>query len=216
MVDIFLSYASADRVKARTLADLFASAEWSVWMDRHMDGGVEWETEIEEGLRTARCVLVLWTRRSILSEWVLREAREARSRGVLLPVLLEPVTAPEELAEIQAVAATAWVGESQSFELRPLLNRLADILGSPPPSLEEPPVPAAVSKLSRIEVAEAVFEFCAARLDFFRAQKNSKVVPERVLDELRRTYNVLGEALTPVSSDDLHHLLVKHENAYTP
>ncbi|NUS31373.1 MAG: toll/interleukin-1 receptor domain-containing protein [Streptomyces sp.] len=216
MADIFLSYASADRVKARTLSELFESAGWSVWWDRHTEGGTEWEAALEHELNTARCVLVLWTRQSILSEWVHREARAARARGALLPVLLEPVMAPEELSEVQAVTATAWLGDERSFELRPLLDRLANLLGIAPPSLEKIPVQASAAKLSRIEVAEAVFEFCAARLEFFRSRGTDEGVSESTLEEMRRTYVVLSEVIAPVSSDDLHNLIVKHENAYTP
>src|SRR5262245_14824957 len=102
MADIFLSYASADRVKAGTLASLLQSAGWSVWWDRDIEGGEEWERRIDRELGDARCVVILWTRRSISSEWVVREARAARTRGVMFPVLLEPVKPPEELAEVHA------------------------------------------------------------------------------------------------------------------
>jgi hypothetical protein len=216
MADIFLSYASSDRVKARTLAELFESAGWSVWLDRHTEGGEEWEPRIEHELQSARCVVVLWTRRSILSQWVVREARAARSRGALLPILLEPVDPPGELGEVQATAATAWIGDERSFELHPFLTRLAEFLESEPPSLDDAPTRAAIVKLSRIEVVEAVFDFCAARLDFFRARNTPKGADERTLEKMRSTYDALCEILAPVSSDDVHKLIVENEGAYTP
>jgi TIR domain len=129
MADVFLSYASGDRVKAGTLASLLQTGGWSVWWDRDIDGGEEWGARIENELIAARCVVVLWIRRSVVSEWVLREARSARSRQVILPVLLEPVTPPEELAEVHETPLTAWIGEERSFELRSFLERLADFLG---------------------------------------------------------------------------------------
>src|SRR2546426_12101686 len=129
MSDIFLSYASADRVKAGTLASLLQTAGWSVWWDRDVEGGEEWEGRIETELGVARCVVVLWTRKSISSEWVIREARAARLRSVMLPVLLEPVKPPEELADVHATALTAWLGEERSLELRAFLDRLSAILG---------------------------------------------------------------------------------------
>lgn len=215
MADIFLSYASTDRAKAGTLAALLQSAGWSVWWDRDLVGGDEWEPAIESELRASRCVVVLWTRRSISSRWVIREARAARDRKVMLPVLLEPVSPPDELAEVHATALTAWVGEERSFELRPFLDRLAELLGSAPPSVEEGPMTQTVVKLSRIEVAEAVFDFCAARLEFYRLN-NSTGVPERTLERMRHTYGALCEILSPISSNDIHRLLVDNESAYNP
>lgn len=216
MADIFLSYASYDWVKAGTLANLFESVGWSVWLDRHTEGGAEWEPRIEHELQTARCVVVLWTRRSILSQWVIREARAARARDALLPVLLEPVEPPEELSRVQATAATAWIGDERSFELRPLLNRLAEILGSAPSHVDDEPAQVAVAKLSRLEVAEAVFRYCAARLEFFRARETSAGVAESTLEKMRITYDALCDILAPVTSDELHKLLDANVDAFTP
>ena len=214
MADVLLSYASADRVKAGTLASLLETAGWSVWWDRDIEGGEEWEATIERELAAARCVVVLWTRRSVSSGWVLREARSARARGALLPVLLEPVTPPEELAEVQATALTSWSGEERSFELRPFLARLANVLGGAPPEVDEPPIAEAVAKLSRVEVVEATFEFCAARLEFFRLRHAG--VPPEVLERMSSTYDRLCEVLAPVSNDDVHELLKIHESAFAP
>ena len=216
MADIFLSYASGDRVKAGALASLLQTGGWSVWWDRDIKGGEEWSARIEHELETARCVVVLWTRRSIASQWVLREARSARSRQIILPVLLEPVTPPEELAEVHATPLTAWIGEERSFELRPFLERLANFLGGEPPSIGDPPIADAITKLSRVEVAEATFDFCAARLQFFRLKDGHLGVPDDILEQIRDTYDKLCEILAPVSSDDVHALICFYENAFTP
>ena len=216
MADIFLSYASGDRVKAGTLASLLTTAGWTVWWDREAKGGEEWERRIEQELQSARCVVVLWTRRSLASEWVLREARAARPLGTLLPVLLEPVTPPQDLGEVHATALTAWLGEERSFELRPFIERLAAILGSTPPEIDKAPVANAVTKLTRVEVVEAAFAFCAARLEFFRLRESRAGVPNDVLEEMGRTFDSLCEVLAPVSSDDIHLLIQMNENAFTP
>ena len=216
MADVFLSYASADRSKAATLASLLQTAGWSVWWDRDVPGGEEWERQIEAELAAAKCVVILWTRKSITSEWVIREARAARVRGAILPVLLEPVQPPEELAEVHATALTAWLGEERSFELRPFLDRLAAILGSAPPQVDEAPMATTITKLSRIEVAEATFAFCAARLEFHRLRESRQGVPQNVLDQMASTYDSLCEMLAPVSSDDIHNLIGVNENAFTP
>ena len=55
MADVFLSYASTDRVKASTLVSLLESAGWSVWWDRDVEGGEEWERRIDKELDAAKC-----------------------------------------------------------------------------------------------------------------------------------------------------------------
>ena len=216
MADVFLSYASADRVKAGTIVSLLESAGWSVWWDRDVEGGEEWERRIDKELDAARCAVILWTRRSITSEWVIREARSARARGAMLPVLLEPVKPPEELAEVHATTLTAWQGEERSFELRPFIERLAIFLGGSPPKVDSAPLAAAMAKLSRVEVVEAAFAFCAVRLEFHRLRESRGGVPKEVLDQMGSTYDALCEILAPISSDDIHNLLAVNESAFTP
>lgn len=216
MADIFLSYSSADRFRARTIATLLESAGWSVWMDRYISGGMEWNPELMEQLHRARCVVVLWTRDSIESEWVQDEAKIARERGVLLPLLLHPVTPPGTLAEIQGTPATAWIDESNAYELQPLLNRVGEFLGATAPILPTPQVVITSTQVTKIEVAEAVFCFCAARLDFFHERKCAEGVSLQTQERLRATYQHLTTVLAPVSSDELHELVGKHSAAYTP
>ena len=43
MSDIFISYASADRDRARLLADALAQKGWSVWWDRTIPPGKEFD-----------------------------------------------------------------------------------------------------------------------------------------------------------------------------
>ena len=53
MEDIFISYASEDRERARCLADAFAARGWSVWWDRHIVPGEAFDTRIEQALEAA-------------------------------------------------------------------------------------------------------------------------------------------------------------------
>ena len=59
MADIFISYASADRERARQLAAVLASQGWSVWWDRTIPPGRTFDQVIEQALQAARCVVVL-------------------------------------------------------------------------------------------------------------------------------------------------------------
>jgi hypothetical protein len=89
MSDIFISYSSEDRERARTLAHALEERGWSVWWDREIPLGRSYDEVIEQALNGARCMLVLWTAASAASEWVRSEASEGKRRGILVPVFLE-------------------------------------------------------------------------------------------------------------------------------
>jgi len=68
MSDIFISYASEDRERARLLADALSQNGWSVWWDRTIPPGKEFDQVIEEALDAAKCVVVLWSKTSTAIE----------------------------------------------------------------------------------------------------------------------------------------------------
>jgi NAD(P)-dependent dehydrogenase (short-subunit alcohol dehydrogenase family) len=101
MADIFVSYASADRDRAKALAEALATQGWSVWWDRTIPPGRQFDEVIEEELAAAGCVVVLWSKASVASSWVKTEAADARDRrrrisrsGKLDPSRLTSSSAP--------------------------------------------------------------------------------------------------------------------------
>jgi len=118
MADIFVSYASADRDRARALAEALATQGWSVWWDRTIPPGRQFDEVIEEELAAAGCVVVLWSKASVASSWVKTEAAEARDRKILVPVLIEEVKIPLEFRRLQAADLSQWrAGLPQGDEL---------------------------------------------------------------------------------------------------
>ena len=89
MADVFLSYAREDRDRAKALTGALEAAGLSVWWDRDLVPGPSYDDAIERELNGASCVLVLWSSRSIRSDWVKDEAEAGKARGVLINVLLE-------------------------------------------------------------------------------------------------------------------------------
>lgn len=104
MAEIFISYARADRERAQALARALGRDGWSVWWDRDIPPGRTFDDVIEEALAVAKCVIVLWTRESIRSEWVKAEASEAARRHILVPVLADQVMPPLEFRRIQCAS----------------------------------------------------------------------------------------------------------------
>jgi hypothetical protein len=108
MTDIFLSYAKEDRERARNLATALEAAGWSVWWDRNIPVGQAFDQAIENALDSAKCVVVLWSKHSISSEWVKNEAASAAERGMLVPALIDDVRTPLEFRRKQTANLIGW------------------------------------------------------------------------------------------------------------
>ena len=131
MTDIFLSYTEKDREAARRVASTLAAVGWTVWWDRRIPAGETWRSVLEDALEEMRCMVVLWSSRSIESEWVYEEAAEGRRLGKLVPVMIEAVRPPAGFREIQAADLTGWDGSLEFDGMRMLVADLEALLGKP-------------------------------------------------------------------------------------
>ena len=135
MADIFISYAREDVEPARRLAAELKKRGWSVFWDRRIPAGRRFEDVIEEELRAAGCVIVLWSTAANKSKWVRDEAREVGKRNVLVPALIEAVEPPMGFRSIQAANLIDWQGEGTHEGFEWLLE---DIRRYGPPSPRAP------------------------------------------------------------------------------
>jgi TIR domain len=131
MVDIFLSYADEDRERAYRIAGLLEGNGWSVWWDRRIPAGTRWRAAIDEALGQMRCMVVLWSRHSVASQWVNEEAEQARAAGKLVPVLIDAVRPPIGFRELQVANLAGWDGAPHAPAFRQLVLDLEAILGKP-------------------------------------------------------------------------------------
>jgi len=132
MSDIFISYSSEDRGRAKDIAEALKQQGFSVWWDRSILPGETFDTVIEEALDAAKCVIVLWSSTSVSSKWVKIEASEGDRRGILIPVLIErDVKIPLVFRRIQAADLKDWVGKLPHPGFDNLLKVVAGILGRP-------------------------------------------------------------------------------------
>lgn len=139
MSDIFISYARADRERARLMAGALERRGWSVWWDHDIPPGRNFDDVIEEALAQARCVVVLWSNASTASGWVRNEAAEAMQREVLIPALIDDgVKIPLGFRRVQAADLSRWQGESS-----PEFEQFCDAVTSnvSAPGAPRPPMP---------------------------------------------------------------------------
>ena len=100
---VFISYAHGDREQAEYIADWLESRGRRVWRSSFIEAGSDFRNEVAEALDSSDVVVVLWSKTSVTSRWVMAEAEEGLRRGVLLPVLLDDVPLPLGFREIQAL-----------------------------------------------------------------------------------------------------------------
>ncbi len=130
MADIFISYSSEDKTIVKNIAHLLEDKGWTVWWDRQIPIGQKYDTVIETELQNAACVLVVWTQRSVTSEWVKNEASEAAQKNILVPVVLDQVNIPLAFRRIESAMLIGWDGEDDHPELEILYHSIAKIINN--------------------------------------------------------------------------------------
>jgi tetratricopeptide (TPR) repeat protein len=121
MAGVFLSYDRDDADKARALALTLERAGHAVWWDLHVRGGAQFSKVIEEALKAADAVIVLWSNNSVESAWVRDEAAAGRDRGRLIPVTIDGTQAPLGFRQFQTIDCSRWNGRGKAAEVQTLL-----------------------------------------------------------------------------------------------
>jgi len=110
--DIFLSYNREDQATAQRFAVAFQAAGFSVWWDAALHSGEAYDQVTEEALRSARAVVVLWSKRSVASRWVRAEATLANRNQTLVPVMIEPCERPIMFELTHTADLSHWQGSA--------------------------------------------------------------------------------------------------------
>src|SRR5688572_9736308 len=110
MPHIFISYARENTVAAKGLADLLDSEGFDVWWDPHLRVGQQFPDEIETAISDCQHVIVLWTKHSVASDWVRREAKQALRLRKLLPVKMDDCDLPREFRNLHTIHFNGWSG----------------------------------------------------------------------------------------------------------
>ena len=113
MADLFVSYKAEDRSRVAPLVTALRADGIDLWWDGQIEAGTAWRAAIETELDAARCVLVVWSKRSTgpQGSFVRDEATRAVRRGIYLPVRIDPVDAPLGFGETQSLSLLRWRGD---------------------------------------------------------------------------------------------------------
>jgi tetratricopeptide (TPR) repeat protein len=130
MASVFLSYDRDDGDRARHFARALEKAGHEVWWDLHVRGGAQFSKVIEEALKAADAVVVLWSANSIESAWVRDEAAAGRDTARLVPVTIDGTSAPLGFRQFQTIDLSRWRGRGAPAELRTLFGDIEAVAGS--------------------------------------------------------------------------------------
>ena len=114
MADVFLSYNREDQARARLFAEAFEAAHLSVWWDVTLRSGEAYDEVTEAALRGAKAVVVLWSKRSVVSRWVRAEATIADRCRTLLPAMIEACERPIMFELTQTADLIEWHGDTNT------------------------------------------------------------------------------------------------------
>src|SRR4029450_2598237 len=67
MSDIFISYKREEQATARKLANALETQGWCVWWGPKLRAGERFNDVIEKALKESKCVVVMWSKRSMES-----------------------------------------------------------------------------------------------------------------------------------------------------
>lgn len=147
---VFFSYSREDREKAVPLINAVRSAGFSVWYDGMLEPGEQYLEKTEAILNAAKAIIVLWSPRSIQSNWVRDEAMVGRERACLIPLSIGGAMPPLGFRQFQSTDISAWTGSAQAPEIQALIRQLTLVHGQPaPPRAELASVPTRPATVNR-------------------------------------------------------------------
>ncbi len=135
MDEIFISYKREEQATARLLAEALEGRGWNVWWDPDLRAGDNFDDAIEERIRSAKCVIVLWSARSTASTYVKNEAGLALDLGKLIPIAIDATELPLRFRRIHTILLQGWQGSALDSAFRELVANVELKVGPPLPAL---------------------------------------------------------------------------------
>ena len=138
---VFLSYARSTEEQASYVERALREAGYVVWRDTELPAHLSYADVIEERLKSAKAVLVLWSAEAAKSQWVRAEADAARELGTLIQSSVDGTVPPIPFNQIQCADLSGWSGDNEHSGWRKLKASVVALAGQ-----AEEPVKAAARK----------------------------------------------------------------------
>lgn len=126
---VFLSYARTDRAQATKLAGALQEAGLTVWWDTLIEGGAAFARSIETALENCDAVVVVWSRTSVTSDWVLDEAAKGRDLRKLVPVSFDATEPPLGFRQYHSIDLSGWRGTAGAAEIAAIARGVTSAAG---------------------------------------------------------------------------------------
>ncbi|WP_294122441.1 TIR domain-containing protein [Sphingomonas sp.] len=126
---VFISYARSSEGLANRAAEVLRGAGYSVWRDDELPAHRSYAEVIEERLKSAKAVVVLWSAEAAKSQWVRAEADTARGTGTLVQASVDGTLPPMPFNQIQCADLKDWDGATDSPGWQKLESSVAALVG---------------------------------------------------------------------------------------
>ncbi|HEX3423376.1 MAG TPA: TIR domain-containing protein [Sphingomicrobium sp.] len=154
--EVFISYARPSEAEAHRIAEQLRSSGFSVWRDDELPAHRAYSDVIEERLKSAKAVVVLWSSESSKSHWVRAEADSAREAGTLVQASLDGALPPMPFNQIQCADLKNWDGDTGSAGWHKLESSVASLVRG---SSETEPAAADGRRVQKVRASICVLPF---------------------------------------------------------
>ena len=128
MSDVFISYARSTARQAQAIAGALREAGHAVWLDEDLPAHRAYADVIEERLKAAKVVVVIWSAEATKSLWVRAEANTALEAGTLVQLSVDGAMPPLPFNQVQCADLTGWSGDLEAPGWRKVSASIADLL----------------------------------------------------------------------------------------
>lgn len=111
MADIFISYKREDKQIAERLSIALEQLGFDVWWDLNLISGQPYRAAIRAVIDQCKAAIVLWSEKSVLSDFVMDEASYAHRLGKLCPARIDGVEIPMGFGQTHTADLVDWDGE---------------------------------------------------------------------------------------------------------
>src|SRR5579863_8012954 len=128
MSEVFISYARSTEPQARQIGEALRALGYGVWRDDELPAHRSYAEVIEERLKSAKAVVVVWSAEAVKSEWVRAEADAARNARTLVQLSVDGALPPMPFNQIQCADLKGWSGESDTPGWRKVTDSIAELI----------------------------------------------------------------------------------------